>query len=476
MALPLAGHGQKQGNHWFFGNQAGLNFNPGAPVIETGGQTSTDLPAGSLQEGTASVSDSSGGLLFYSGGKTIWNRFHQPMPNGSNIMGGTSSTQAALIVPKPGNDSLFYLFTSDEYQNNGANGYRYTLVNMCLDNSKGDVVVSQKNIPLMGPSTEKLAACRDQPGTGYWVLGHQLFSNQFSAWHLTAGGITNTVTSLTGAVHGTNLSATALGQMKISPQGNKIALVANNFYPAYAELGNFNNATGVVSNICHFNIDTNIAGSVVSGVEFSPNGSRLYVSAAGGPGIRIYQFDLQAGGGSCAAILGSQVLVAQALQAGVNNGLQLAPDNKIYSVFNSYYDLACIAAPNQPGANCAFNPVALPSLPYHYNLPSFVAGYNYFNTMAPCIGRVIGLVETGADKQGISVFPNPVKDQLILELSSLKAPGQRVSLRNMFGQTIYASVLSSPRLEIDMSSFEKGIYFLFIQDEDQQHIIKVVKD
>jgi hypothetical protein len=482
LTMTLAGYAQKQGNQWYFGTQAGLNFNTGIPVPQAGGQTGTDAPLGIVQEGTSSISDSSGALLFYSGGKTIWNRFHQVMPNGTNIMGGVSSTQAALIVPKPANDSLFYLFTSDEWQNNGNNGYRYTLVNMCQDNQKGDVVISEKNVLLMGPSTEKLAACRDQAGTGYWVVGHKLFSNQFSAWHLTPGGITNTVTTLIGAMHGFNPNGsngpgTALGQMKISPQANKIAVAVGNYNPGFVELGNFNNATGVVSNICHLNIDSAIAGTAVYGVEFSPNGSKLYVSAAGGPGIRIYQFDLQAGGGSCAAILGSQALVTQTSQSGLNMGLQLGPDNKIYSVYSSYYDLACINAPNLSAASCGFTTVGVPSLPYHYSTPSFVAGYNYSNNSVQC-NQVTSTRHSasGPDGQNISIFPNPVTNKLTLELPDLTAFDYHLSIQNAFGQIIYTSTLLTTKQEIDMTAFEKGIYFLFIEGGAQQSAIKIIKD
>ncbi|MFC7667853.1 hypothetical protein ACFQT0_10980 [Hymenobacter humi] len=50
-------------------------------------------------------------LLFYTNGETVWNRKHQPMPNGRKLMGSGSSTQSALIVPDPGSGNVFYIFT-----------------------------------------------------------------------------------------------------------------------------------------------------------------------------------------------------------------------------------------------------------------------------------------------------------------------------------------------------------------------------
>src|ERR1043166_5425055 len=283
-------YAQKQGNIWYFGNGSGISFNSGVPVSLTGGQTGTDNGPGWVQEGTACISDSSGALLFYSGGATIWNFFHHVMPNGTGINGGISSTQAALILPKPGNDSLFYLFTSDQFQNlPSGKGYRYSLVNMCLDSAKGDIVVSEKNVLLMDSCTEKLAACRDASANGYWILGHKMYSNEFRAWHLTSSGITATVTSKIGTVHGFKasnqswISPSALGQMKFNPQSTRIAVAIGNFDPAYLDLFNFNNATGVVSNPCHFVLDSAL-GKRVYGVEFSPDGTKLYAGGVGGSG------------------------------------------------------------------------------------------------------------------------------------------------------------------------------------------------
>src|SRR5262245_49618020 len=108
--LPLICFSQKQGNIWYFGIQSVLDFSSGVPVAITGGQTGTDTVI-NQQEGTSCISDSAGELLFYTSGKTIWNRLHNRMPNGSGLMGGQSSTQSSLIVPLPGNDHLFYVFT-----------------------------------------------------------------------------------------------------------------------------------------------------------------------------------------------------------------------------------------------------------------------------------------------------------------------------------------------------------------------------
>ncbi len=387
---------QKQGNVWHFGKLGGLDFNSGAPAIIAGGQTATDIPINNFnpQEGTASICDSAGALLFYTGGKTIWNKFHQPMPNGSNLIGGTSSTQSSIIIPKPGNDTLFYVFTSTEFQSLPNNSsYRYSVVNMCRDNGRGDVLQNQKNVFLSDSCTEKLAACRDAAGTGYWIVGHEMYSKEFHAWHLTTAGITTTVTSAIGTLHGWSaatsnwVASNAVGQMKFDPAGTKLAVAIGSNQNSILDLFDFNNVTGVVSSFCNIDLDQGIASTSIYGVEFSPNGSRLYATIATlGGGSSVYQFDMNAGGGACNAIASSSLVVYQ--DPGTLNllGMQLGPDKKIY-IAAAGSSISSINSPDLAGFACnvSVNTLVLPSpSSNHYTLPSIIAGYAYLNKLNPC--------------------------------------------------------------------------------------------
>ena len=77
---------QKEHNVWYFGHNCGVTFNTpdGKPVALTDGQIDT-------WEGCSSICDESGNLLFYSNGVKAWNRNHQVMPNGDNLLGHGSS-------------------------------------------------------------------------------------------------------------------------------------------------------------------------------------------------------------------------------------------------------------------------------------------------------------------------------------------------------------------------------------------------
>tara|TARA_R110000823_G_scaffold38579_3_gene103829 strand:- start:353 stop:628 length:276 start_codon:yes stop_codon:yes gene_type:complete len=66
---------QKEAAIWYFGENAGLDFNTGAPVTLLDGALST-------REGCATISDNNVSLLFYTDGITVWNRNHQLINNG----------------------------------------------------------------------------------------------------------------------------------------------------------------------------------------------------------------------------------------------------------------------------------------------------------------------------------------------------------------------------------------------------------
>ena len=63
---PISSHAQNEGNIWYFGYNAGIDFNSGEPVALTNSGMYT-------WEGCASISDLDGNLLFYTNGKKVWN-------------------------------------------------------------------------------------------------------------------------------------------------------------------------------------------------------------------------------------------------------------------------------------------------------------------------------------------------------------------------------------------------------------------
>ncbi len=343
---------QKQNNQWRFGTGGAIDFNTVPPSFVAGAAIITG-------EGSASVADkTTGALLFYTNGVTVWNSLNQVMPNGTGLLGGTaallSSTTAAVIVPKPGSNSLYYLITIDE-QFNG-NGIRYSVVDMTLNGGLGDIVAGQKNIFLFQTNSEKLEVVPASDGLSYWLLTHDNPGDTFYSFKIDNIGIQTTpVINQIGGTHGNGA-----GHMKINKQFNKIAV--GNFFSSDIELFDFNNSTGIISNPIIWNF--NFPNGLIYGVEFSPDGKVLYVSNI----EKIIQYDI-----SQATITAIENSAFQLTSGGFYQpaSLQLGVDDKIYINSGAIDAINC---PNKLGAACGFQQNVIPNLlgGGGYGLPKWV--------------------------------------------------------------------------------------------------------
>ncbi len=341
-------YGQLQTTKWYFGSQAGLDFTTNPPTILTNGAMTTF-------EGCSSIADAAGNLLFYTDGSTVYNNSHVAMSNGTGLLGFSSSSQSGVIVKQPGNSNIFYVFT----QGATGNGTRYSVVDMSLSSGQGSVTT--KNNILQNPSSEKLTSVRHCNGVDVWVMSHDNNNAVFRAYLVTAAGI-NTV-PVTSTVGTSYSGADYIGILKFSPNGKKLA--ASLYGPTAAfEIYDFDNGTGLVSNPLLLGGSM----SVAYGVEFSPDGTKLY----GGrfSNTAIYQWDLCAG--SNAAIAASQYTV---VNSGSGKGqMQLGANGKIYVARWNQSDLGVINNPNVAGAGCNFVEVGQSISPKmsQLGLPNFI--------------------------------------------------------------------------------------------------------
>ncbi len=353
--------GQKEANMWYFGNNAGVDFNSGSPIAFSG-SAMTQL------EGCASISDTAGNTLFYTNGALVWNRLNAQMPNGFGLLGDNNSAQAAIIVPAPGSNTIYYIFTTPTW---GVGDMCYSIVDITLQGGLGDITM--KNTPMFTNSTEKVTAVFHTNGNDIWIIGHEFNTNNFYSFLLTAGGV-NPVPVITpvGTIHATVLGFA--GYMKGGHHGQKLAY-ASTINMNLVEVFDFDNSTGIPSNPISF---PGIAEAY--GLEFSPDDSKLYATEEN-PGL-IIQWDLNAG--SPAAIIASQMTIGTGTSACA--ALQLGPDNKIYLAKRSASQfLGVINDPNTAGLACNFVDDVVPlagGTSCSYGLPNFFQGY-FNQTLLP---------------------------------------------------------------------------------------------
>lgn len=353
---------QNEAANWYFGFNAGVTFNSGSPVTMLDGQLNTT-------EGCATISNSAGQLLFYTDGITVWDKDHNIMPNGTGLLGDPSSTQSAIVVPKPGDIDIYYIFTVDEQA--GPNGLRYSELDLALNAGNGDITTN-KNILLTTPTTEKISAVAHANGTDFWVVTHEFNNSDFLAYEVTAAGVNTTpVVSTSGSPHsGSNQST--IGNLKFSPSGEKLAL-AKSFSPNFVELFDFDASTGVISN------PITISGMFYNtsegpyGIEFSSDSNVLYVSDIGSGPSRIHQFDLSSGNQT--DIVNSDYVLFQG--NGVLGSLQLAIDEKIYVANYATNFLDVIENPNTLGSTTSYtdNGVDLMGRQCRLGLPPFIQSF-----------------------------------------------------------------------------------------------------
>ena len=347
---------QKEANIWYFGRNAGIDFSSGNPVALTNGLLNTF-------EGCATISDKNGNLLFYSDGATVWNRNNAVMQNGTGLLGNSSSSQSALIVPNPTIPNIFYLFTVDAQESN-TNGVNYSIIDMNLDGGNGNITI--KNTPLVNSATEKITAVIGKTCDSFWVITAD--TQYFYTYEVTSTGVNNV--PIQSNINTTLGALSSRGYLKISPDGTKLAMAA-------AESGSFlydfNTNNGTVINERRLNLDFNDG----YGVEFSISGNKLYIAtgiSSNGGQANLYQFDVSNPDiNSINNSRGPPIFT----YSGSRGALQIGPNGKIYHAVNRQTFLGVINSPesSQNNINYVHNGVSLNGRQSSQGLPPFIQSY-----------------------------------------------------------------------------------------------------
>ncbi|MCK5400241.1 MAG: T9SS type B sorting domain-containing protein [Flavobacteriaceae bacterium] len=400
---------QGEAANWYFGFGAGMQFDQttGTTTVVNDGQLSTN-------EGCSTISDANGNLFFYSDGITVWNRNHQAMPNGTGLFGDPSSTQSALVVPKPDDPNIYYIFTVDikfDYEPVD-HGLSYSVVDMSLDGGLGDVT-ADKNINLLGTCSEKITAVlKDCITKSIWVVTFASVDGgpgPYTTYHSFEVNNLGVNTTAVKTTFGISINDQR-GYLKLSPDGTKMAC-ANMTSGLF--LYDFDENTGIPTNQQQLII--NSPSFAPYGIEFSPNSQLLYVhssNSAGGTDPAnhssvLTQFNLAA-----ADIQTSEfILDDRQLYRG---GLQLGPNGKIYRALSATYPqglpfLGVINNPNNIGAAANYQHDAISLSPNlsSQGLPPFIQ--SIFNSEIDIIRNGLSITNLSlCDGDTYTLFADPI--------------------------------------------------------------------
>lgn len=333
-------------NVWYFGENAGIDFNCSPP-------TATADSRLSASETTSSMCDPNGNLLFYTNGETVWDASHERMQNGTGLKGHFLVSSGAQIIPDPGNPNQYYLFTSKQ----GHDTLFYSKIDMTLNGGLGAVI--NKNTFVATNIQEAKAVVHHCNGKDVWLAVLKdvgSFNYRLRTYLINSAGIQAPVINTSYNFSG---NGSYWGQQHFSPNGQKYAI--RDFSPTGVNeliIVDFDNYSGVFCDTTSILLD-----STICGVSFSPDNSKLYV-IDGSTRMKISQFDMNAG--SKNAIRASKINVGNIIPA-QGSFIQNGPDGKTYisQMGPGVNDevLHVINQPNLSGASCnlQYNVISLAS-------------------------------------------------------------------------------------------------------------------
>ncbi len=332
---------QKIYNTWFFGYHGGMNFNTSPPTPITNKVIEGKEPP----YYTSTICDKEGKLLFFTDGFKIWNANSQEMAKWQGRWPWQmQDTILPLVCPYPGNDSLYYLFTTGKGYGVNRGKLLYTTINTAANGHTGSIVYSQ-------PSTINNYFTVLTDNSSYMLAGTS-HCNQQDLWIVTiAEGVLKSFLVNATSVNTTPVISPLIipqsylnkghSNIKFSANGEKlvIPIISRNEMLIY----DFNDQTGLFSNPVLLHLPSK---ELLVDIEISPAGSKLYygsyvnqmdgIEYTGVELHNIFQLDLEAG--SAAQIENSRYTMNSFSDRGgcprscyiIRRSLQLGPDSKIY--------------------------------------------------------------------------------------------------------------------------------------------------
>ena len=411
----------------------------------------------------ANITNAQGNLLFATNGIYIADSTGSQMQNGDGLnpgtwsqdqaIGGMQLPQAALIIPKPGDSAIYYLFhtTFDDSWVSATKLYQ-TTVDMRLNGGLGGVVSKNKVVVTDSLNPSQITAVKHANGRDWWVFCHRINSNGYYRLLVTPEGVSAPFLQNIGVS-----KARTYGQVVFSPDGSHFA-----FYDAYHGLDvmNFDRCTGLFSNPVHLNV--NVTDSTWDGgVAFSANSQVLYVASV----YTIYQYNLAQLNWPA-----SQQIVATYdgwYEPGFPLVMEtlffkclLAPDGKIYvSTGNGTRWLHVINNPTGLGATCNIiqHGVELPT--YNFNaLPNHPNYHLGALAGSPCDSLVSATAEP-IKQISAQLYPNPNSGEFSLSFAPQSEQGQ-LHIYDVLGKLVHQEPIPqwSQLKRVSLPHLKQGVY------------------
>lgn len=419
----------------------------------------------------ANICDSDGKMLFYSNGCFIGNKNNEVVMGSQNLNEGDYKTvfcdqseglslnQATLFLPRPNNDSIYYLFHTTIDTKGYCHELMMTTINAKANQGLGKVIkINQK---LIEDSLEyRITANRHANGRDWWLLlfQHTLNPQKEDIYYKVLIQADSISVSSQVFEKLPKRKNKYYGQNSFSPDGK--------FFASYRDADgiyvmNFDRETGFLSNQRHFEIN---AFDWFGGLAFSPDSRFLYASAVD----EVFQIDLMENTKERVAIWDGFNDKGYTTQFGYP---LLGPDCKIYIAPQATIEyLAVINYPNRKGVACGVEQRAVKTptkiawaLP---NYPHFRLGAEG-EKHTPCDSTINPYItETKNIKEEVpvafAVYPNPAQYQINVDLFGYVQRFERGTwdLYDLSGKLAASFPLLQGHSEyvFDISNVPNGVY------------------
>lgn len=499
--IPFFCTGQ-MGHVWTFGHNAAIDFSSGIPVPDS----SAVVSRGSC----ASISDSTGQLLFYAAydadvytnngppykGGEVYNKQHQLMQNG-DLLVMELWYKEVVIIPSPANTNQYYVFCVGV--TGGNIGLYFSVVDMSLNGGLGAVIQKNVQLPHYFKMTDGLTAVKHGNGRDWWIFFRRWVNgfdanDEFHSYLISPNGITNYTLQNIGTPNGNGFA-----RMYFTPDGNNMMLMT---YYGLLEYYDFNRCTGILSNPQTIFPDPTITGPLNYFWDgaFSPSGN-LYYIIKNAATCHLLQYDLTASNIPASVC----TLWTTTFPLYTMGGLKLAPDNKIY-VSSTYYDganfpypypdtvynmynmnLGVINSPDNVGTGCNFQPYSfylggkrtyagLPNNP-DYELPALAGSI--------CDTLSVGVSENGLQTGHPELLVTYVAgwQKIFVNAQNLHGKNAVLQVHDVTGKLIYSSAGSPLQvnggyvtIDVNCISFASGMYIVWLHTENEFLAKKFMKE
>lgn len=288
----------------------------------------TGISGTAPSEGIAHYEDIDGNVVFWFNSNGVYDQTGTLMPGSIGIFANSSAAEVC-IAPKPDDPCKFYIFYNQETCTN----LYYSIIDLELNGGLGNVT-NLNTLMAAGQYSEGIEVVRIPNTCTYWVLGYKCNSGAgITRFYVNPDGIENQ-----GVVFPYNMPTGGYdGRGELDYHAGRIGM-------AYAwsnqvMTADFDPYTGIVSNPVTLN-SSDFTGNGPYGIEFSPDGSKMYFTLWYTMPLSLFQYDFATG---------AVTPYSPPPGGQINNGfgeIELGRDGKLYAIQDGGTRITVVSNPN----------------------------------------------------------------------------------------------------------------------------------